>query len=43
MKIMFDESGNDDLHLIIHIYSSSDDEDEEEILRNIKKIIKLIL
>jgi len=43
MKITFEESENDDLNLVIHSFSSSDDEDEEETVRNIKKIIKLIL
>jgi len=43
MEITFEESENDDaLNLIIHS-SSGDDEDEEEIVRSIKKIIKLIL
>jgi len=39
----FEESENDDLDLILfHLFSSSD-KDEEETVRNIKKIIKLIL
>jgi len=40
MKITFEKSENDDLNLIIYSSSSSD---EEETVRNIKKIIKLIL
>jgi len=41
IKITFEESENDDLNLII--YSSSSSDDEEKTVRNIKKIIKLIL
>jgi len=43
MKITFEESENDDLNLILIYLSSNSDEDEKETVRNIKKIIKLIL